>query len=170
VKPATLTTAEVRAVLAGPAEYVRAICLRGHWTVDERDDGALWPFDCTWTPGEEGDGWIRCPYGQPGDRLWARETWKIADWTDDGMPFVEYAADGQSRCIENAPDSCALMHTWAELSSASNVAIDGKAADRRWRSPVTMPRWASRLEPLITGIRVEKREGVWCWVVDWREA
>lgn len=83
-------------------------------------------------------GIARCSYGQAGDRLWVRETWAM-EGTDGTSPLpLQYRAD---------------RHDWLECS--------------RWRSPVTMPRWASRtvLEILSTP---EKREmgGWWFWVLN----
>jgi len=41
----------------------------------------------------------------------------------------------------------------------------------RWRSPATMPRWASRLSLVNDGVRVERADdGTWEWVVTLRKA
>jgi hypothetical protein len=73
---------------------------------------------------------VRCPYGQPGDRLWVRET-----WCHSGPPqtpgFVSYRADGE------------FLDWYRERGS-------------RWSSPFFMPRWASRILLEITGIRVQR--------------
>ncbi len=97
-----------------------------------------------------------CPYGVPGHRLWVRETWQHADWTEDGEPYVRYAADNAVRFCEGAGEGESLVDRWAELSDRANFAIDGKAADRRWRPSIFMPRWASRLTLTITDVRVER--------------
>jgi hypothetical protein len=97
-----------------------------------------------------------CPYGAPGDRLWLRETWQYADWTEDGQPFVRYAADNAVRICEGAGEGETLVDVWAQLSAEANYSIDGKAADRRWRPSIFMPRWASRLTLTITDVRVER--------------
>lgn len=39
-----------------------------------------------------------------------------------------------------------------------------------WRSPVTMPRWASRLTLELAAVRVERDGTGWVWVTDWRKA
>jgi len=56
--------------------------------IGERDDGSLWPW--SENPDTAADHWHACPYGQPGDRLWVRET--FCD-LDDGE--FEYRADGE---------------------------------------------------------------------------
>lgn len=105
---------------------------------------------------------VRSPYGSPGDRLVVRETWQYADWTDDGMPWIRYRADGETRLIEDTPKdwSDRLTDTWASLSAADNYAIDNRAADRRWRPAIHMPRWASRITPEVTGVRVERLQDI----------
>lgn len=105
---------------------------------------------------------IYCPYGQEGDRLWVRETWKYFDWTEDGYPFVMYSADDTRRLCEQIGDDWGerLLDIWAELSIKENYSIDKRASDRRWRPSIHMPRWASRILLEITGVRVERLNGI----------
>lgn len=76
---------------------------------------------------------IRCPYGEVGDRLWVRETWQNTSNYDERDPdYLHYAADWNGKrpgCAENR---------WS------------------WRSPVAMPRWASRIILEITEVRVQR--------------
>ncbi|AOY93791.1 hypothetical protein BKK79_20160 [Cupriavidus sp. USMAA2-4] len=76
-----------------------------------------------------------CPYGQPGDRLWVRETWAQPAALDPG-PTV-YLADYPA-CVpagfENIPPAKAIT----------------------WKSSIHMPRALCRLMLEITGVRVER--------------
>jgi hypothetical protein len=77
-----------------------------------------------------------CPYGQPGDRLWARETWRPA-WEDDtGFCGVEFRAGGMPEEDKRAGDY-----------------MDGTD---RWRPSIRMPRWASRITLEVESVRVER--------------
>jgi hypothetical protein len=104
----------------------------------------------------------RCPYGAPGDRLWVRETWRYAGWTDDGLPWIRYAADGARILCERVTPEWAerVGDHWADLSSAENVAVDGLAADRKWRPSIFLPHWASRLALAVTAVRVERLQAI----------
>jgi hypothetical protein len=103
-----------------------------------------------------------CPYGQPGDRLVGGETWQYADWTEDGMPWIRYRADGETRLIEDTPEDWSerLTDAWALLSVPENYAVDNRAADRRWRPAIHMPLWASRILLEVTGVRVERLKDI----------
>lgn len=103
---------------------------------------------------------IGCPYGVPGDRLWVRETWQYADWTEEGQPYVRYASDGAVLFHEYAGKGEELVDVWADLSDPRNVAVDGKAADRRWRPSIHMPRWASRITLEVTEVRVQRLQEI----------
>ena len=92
---------------------------------------------------------IRCPYGQPGDRLWVRETCR-ADELPDGLDGVRYLADRGWRAIENtrqAADDWVKLNHYCGKRGATVPAIH-------------MPRWASRITLEVTGVRVERLQDI----------
>lgn len=107
-------------------------------------------------------GWVKCPLGKPGDRLWVKETWQYYGWTEDGEPFIRYAADGKSKLKHVNNDDWAerIWDIFYDLSAPENYNIDNHARDRRWRPSIYMPRWASRITLRITGIRVERLQDI----------
>lgn len=160
-RPILFSAPMVRAILAGHKTQTRRLVKVGD-TIEERDDGTRWPYFTTWTHGDDGSPWASCPYGEPGNRLWVRETWRYADWTEDGQPWIRYAADDARRLCERVTPEWAarVADIWAELSSAENVAVDGRAADRKWRPSIFLPRWASRLTLAVTAVRVERLQEI----------
>lgn len=159
------------------APMVRAI-LAGRKTVTRRimnpqptgTAGKVWPDEDRWqwlsslcrsmVDAEEAS--HLSPYGSRWDRLWLRETWRYHGWTEDGAPWVEYAADGEKRLCERIPDEWdeRVSAAWAELSDDANMAIDGRAADRKWRPSIFLPRWASRLTLEVVSVRVERLQEI----------
>jgi hypothetical protein len=94
---------------------------------------------------EDGDWGIKCPYGQPGDRMWVRETFS--------GPWCMEAQDG----IAAAPPS-----KWGKSSRIWYWA-DGEPDAGDWTRPrpsIHMPRWASRIDLEITGVRVERLQDI----------
>jgi hypothetical protein len=75
-----------------------------------------------------------CPYGQPGERLWARETW--ADSGPSDNRHIVYRAD----YLDNEPDL---------------VPFGGN-----WTSPISMCRAYSRITLEIVNIRVERLQEI----------
>ena len=115
---------------------------------------------------------IDCPYGQPGDRLWVRETWKPGAWRDDGRIAIDYKASPeltQTPWVKIPNDDMDkkfndLWHSWSnEAEEAGLVADDdgyylwepGKSP-LKWRPSIFMPRWASRITLRIVSVRVER--------------
>jgi hypothetical protein len=82
---------------------------------------------------------MRCPYGEPGDSLWVRETWADVPLAEedggqgDKMHTV-YRADGES-AFDRMPAEWDFM---------------GK-----WKPSIHMPRAASRITLKVTDIRLE---------------
>lgn len=91
-----------------------------------------------------------CPYGVPGDRLWARETWRCEE-LESGWDGVRYKADGTFKGIEN---TAAAADAWGEAY------IRGLAEKDGWRPSIFMPRWASRLTLDVLKIRIEKLQDI----------
>lgn len=95
-------------------------------------------------------GWVTCPFGEPGDRLWCKETWWTAKTFDDKPPrwIAEMALDaGYSR-------------PWGPVRY-SDETDNGLIGDfgGEWgkvRPSIFMPRWASRITLEITEVRVQR--------------
>lgn len=84
-----------------------------------------------------------CPYGQPGDRLWVRETWRIERRGSDY--FIDFAADTGS------PSMTRTVVVDAEALATKNM---------RWRPSIHMPRWASRITLDVKTVRVERLQDI----------
>lgn len=86
-----------------------------------------------------------CPFGQPGDRLWVRETFRV---------------------MGRATDVARLMYKASECNSFTEstrtVPIDqcNKQSSYNWTPSIHMPRWASRITLEITGARVERLQDI----------
>jgi hypothetical protein len=94
-----------------------------------------------------------CPYGQTGDRLWVRETWRCEE-LETGLDGVRYSADHHFRPIENSLEAA---EGWGDAAFDKH----GKRHNpRAWRPSIFMPRWASRLTLEITDVHVERLEQI----------
>ncbi|NML34889.1 hypothetical protein HHL14_29200 [Paraburkholderia sp. G-4-1-8] len=87
-----------------------------------------------------------CPYGQPGDRLWVRETWRgVVEISAPGAP-LEY---GVARYV---PDE-------RYCRRVEYQATQGRDSEP-WRPSIHMPRWASRITLEVTGVRVDRLQDI----------
>lgn len=77
----------------------------------------------------------RCPYGQPGDRLWVREAWTTHKFMD------------------------AIPPRDLQTISIAYVA-DGKIQTGKYRQAFHMPRRYSRITLEVTGVRVERLQDI----------
>jgi len=92
------------------------------------------------------DAIIRSPYGQPGDRLWVRETW--APHADDGQCFVNYETRRKGNGEISEPG-----HVRPEIFYRAD---GGDPFINNWRPSIHMPRWASRITLEVTEVRVQR--------------
>lgn len=98
-----------------------------------------------------------CPLGKPGDQLWVRETW--SDVNNAGCPSVAYRADGEVRDLgeEDGEEADPNLEKYWFATWYPDL-ING--TEGRWRPSIHMPRWASRINLLITGVRVERLDDI----------
>lgn len=80
----------------------------------------------------------RCPYGQPGDRLWVREAWRAMAEHNTSRPL-------------DIPWRAPIVY---EASRHPDTAF-GKL-----RPGMFMPRWASRITLEVTAVRVERLQDI----------
>jgi hypothetical protein len=89
-----------------------------------------------------------CPYGQPGDRLWVRETWRpeIHDANGGDFEMIGYKeTDTNDACMDVLKRDLCEWRKWCS-----------KNGDAKWYPSIHMPRWASRITLEVTGVRVER--------------
>ena len=139
-RPILFSAPMVRAILAGTKTQTRRAMRdqpcelldfnRGGLSIRVR--GAVYQaFSPTLPP-------VRCPYGQPGDRLWVRET------------FAKI--DGQTQ-------------PWIETDYRATYSHGDRLGDtlgvkKRWTPAIHMPRAASRITLEVAGVRVERLQDI----------
>ncbi|EMK7726176.1 hypothetical protein V9P73_004302 [Yersinia enterocolitica] len=169
-KPILFNSEMVQAILSGrktqtrrimkaqPSEHFHPQTIHGamdftaHWytpgVIDK--DGYLQPArKDVFGVADEDEGYA-CPLGAVGDQLWVRETFATGLCTESTLAY---------RATHKTED---LEEGWGETI--------------KWTPSIHMPRWASRINLLITGVRVERlndiseqdaiSEGLECYVDD----
>lgn len=113
-----------------------------------------------------------CPYGQPGDRLWVRETWRVGAWRDDGRMAFDFAASPElvrtpwcspaedvfRQLVEQSDDDCSKAGT--AMDAEGHWKWEHGRSPCRWRPSIYMPRWASRLTLEVLSVRVERLQAI----------
>lgn len=127
---------QTRRIIKSPAKNMQAM---GHGVITYREPGDKWYGDHVYSMRNRRGVWedftkeqfiAKCPFGQPGDRLWVRETFATGLCTPDTMAY---------RATHKQSD---LEEGWFEPI--------------KWTPSIHMPRWAARIILEITGVRVER--------------
>lgn len=157
-RPILFSGPMVRAILAGWKTQTRRIVQspaktmqrEGMTVIQNRPAGDAWYGDYVWSMRDRSGYWMDykqqefldlCPFGQPGDELWVKETWglhrygDLTDWCRDSL-------------VRRSGDE--LRASWEVAYRA-----DAEPSEHHWRSSIFMPRWASRIRLRVTDVRVE---------------
>ncbi|HDM8093507.1 TPA: hypothetical protein PXN44_004406 [Yersinia enterocolitica] len=167
-KPILFNAEMVNAILSGrktqtrrimkvqPSEHFHPQDIKGtmdftaHWytpgVIDK--DGYLQPArKDVFGVADEDEGYT-CPLGAVGDQLWVRETFQGPLFDYEQMEsYLEDSAKFES------PEYCVYK---ADGNTAPEFVDADDNLHCKWRPSIHMPRWASRINLLITGVRVER--------------
>lgn len=95
---------------------------------------------------------VSCPLGVIGDQLWVRETFQGPLFDYEQMEsYLEDSAKFES------PEYCVYR---ADGNTAPEFVDADDNLHCKWRPSIHMPRWASRINLLITGVRVERLQDI----------
>jgi len=89
--------------------------------------------------------YYKCPYGRPGDILWVKEKHKLRA-TEDGWQVMY--PDGEIVLTDCDVDA------WTDEIWMEDFEV------QKWRSPIYMPKWASRIKLEITDVKVERVQDI----------
>lgn len=162
--PILFTGPMVRALLAGTKTQTRRAVKpqpektsTGGWHVRGASGGCMLVSNAS--DGEIADAQAEYLRIAVGDRLWVRETVRAEEQEDTFDRIVEYLADGHATKVAEADDLTSepfgrwwLLHAYR---SDDPDLTGGKKVP-----PIHMPRWASRLTLIVTGVKVERLQDI----------
>ena len=147
-KPILMTATNIRAILDDRKWQTRRLPrITGHRSISEfgrsGTPGYDWHFrdaDMRWHDLTQSELMARLPW-QVGDRLWVKET--CATWIDE-------------------PETVSDPVVYADDKDWVAIKAEAKRTEPEWkvRSPIHMPRWASRLTLTVTDVRVQRVQDI----------
>ena len=142
-RPILFSAPMVRAILAGTKTQTRRAL---HPDLFISSSGAIVRMKAAAVAAVTGITEARCPYGQPGDRLWVREAFGVPP--DCEVGYHKFTRLKLTPCAKERP----TIHYRADDNARAWV--------ERWRPGMFMPRWASRITLEVTGVRVERLQDI----------
>ncbi|WP_444883493.1 hypothetical protein [Microbulbifer sp. PSTR4-B] len=132
-KPILFNGPMVRAILDGRKTQMRRLITPQPVTFRHGK-----PFTCAGLPTTP----ITCPYGEPGDRLWGRETFGYEVRSLGGTPHEQ------------------IVYRASKPDAVRCYDCNGMEQPIKWKPSVHMPRWASRITLEITTVCVERIQDI----------
>lgn len=154
-KPILFSTDMVQAILDGRKTQTRRVFrqitdrqLAGGWTTAT----GWYKTPAGWYAEESGAplGPFACPYGQPGDRLWVRETWATIAQYNHLKPSDIPKGEARWPCV----------WYYAPKRASASAQNSGSQFIGKKRPSIFMPRWASRITLRVTNVRIERVQDI----------
>lgn len=159
-RPILFTAPMVRAILAGTKTQTRRVVTPQPEKRHMVGVGPMLAFkkkagpDYWLWPNARDEVLSMCPYGQPGNRLWVRETWQ--SFFDDEMPPDRPRGPRHTMGQPSRPDRKSFVFYKADGPGPGHP--DGSLD--RWFSPLHLPRKYSRITLEVTAVRVERLQDI----------
>jgi hypothetical protein len=152
----------VRAILDGRKTQTRRVIKGGHlWGNHMQSarplEGAVWRIESSQLINEAVHGNpvafvdVKCPYGQPGDGLWVQESFRVVAGCHDHPKF------GEARKVRHMASD--IKSDWLALPE-SHWHLPTSELRQKINPGRFMPRWASRINLDITGVRVKQVQDI----------
>lgn len=141
--PILFSTPMVQAILQGRKTQTRRV-IKGEFETLDNEEYLFYKKERTFMNLGSGDANHLCPYGQPGDLLWVRETWATSKALDKVKPSNILSGFG-----------CEYKAGGCSLTNYDNLIDRG-----RWRPSIHMPKIAARIWLQIEEILVEQVQDI----------
>lgn len=163
-RPILFSGPMIRALLEGRKTQTRRIVkpqpnCKPHLLVVRDRLSAMWGV-----PETHSNEVVPCPYGQPGDLLWVRETWAMESnlcyqdvYDKPGNPLGPVRWHGNEE--EGRWFDCPRYRA-SEPETLLVTPDDESGEKMRWKPSIHMPRWAARLTLELTDVRIERVQDI----------
>lgn len=163
-RPILFNAEMVKAILSGRKTQTRRVMKDQPEVIPPEDECGVPGY---WIPCHAGETMVRnemmkiaCPLGMRGDQLWLREAFRMPKSLDIHSPSE----------VAELSLNAGYKNPWAPIQFEADGARTGKWTGfdtppvvtdlGKLRPSLHMPRWASRIDLLITGIRVERLNSI----------
>lgn len=106
---------------------------------------------------------LTAPYGQPGDRLWVRETFYCDNAfypNGVGVNCLWREVDGQRVAVPVEEQRAEMLAEDMYYRADGDPEFECPEGPTPWRPSIHMPRWASRIDLEITDVRMERLQDI----------
>ena len=170
--PALFAAPMVRAIGSGQKTQTRRIVkpqpIGIPWVLegDEEDPTQQWfdgferGRDSDGAPIEEVNKPMRSPYGQPGDRIWVRETWALLRGVTELVTFEGQIPECRPTREHPILGLVPVPFYRADDDCPTVLSGNGIGKPWKWRPSIHMPRWAARYLLDVTAVRVERLQDI----------
>lgn len=107
-------------------------------------------------PAYQADALKKCPYGQPGDLLWVRETTAIIGVDGCTVSVARAERMPAGKTLAQTDGGLELIRVTPEEAAWASHRVDPE----RWRPSIYMPRWACRQLLGVVDVRVERLQEI----------